>query len=382
MADPHDTRRWSEAIEGRHALAPPGGRVRVGVLPGEGIGPEVIGATLTVLDAVAEARGLEFALTERKPSAGHPELAEAEVEFCRDTFAAGGAVLAGPHGGRWVYELRRRFDLFCKLSPVRPPVEIGRIDSPISPSALEGVDLLLVREQSGGVYQGSWGESLTRDGGRLAEHSFSYRQDEVRRILEVGATLARWRRGRLAVTVKDGGIPSISKLWRDCAAEIAGDGLDLEVLDADHAVYRLLRHPRDLDVVVASNLFGDMLSDAAGALLGSRGITHAASYDSARGAVYQTNHGAAHDLAGSDRANPAGQILAAAMMLRESFGLVDEAAMIERALAGAWAAGWRTADVAEPGSQVIGTREMGERVADRVGEASQASDVEADAARR
>jgi 3-isopropylmalate dehydrogenase len=137
-----------------------------------------------------------------------------------------------------------------------------------------------------------------------------------------------------------------------------------------------------MDVIVAPNLFGDVLSDAAGALMGSRGITHGGSFDSAGAAVYQTNHGAAHDLAGSDRANPAGQILAAAMMLRESFELSTEAEMMERALGSAWAAGWRTADVAEPGCRVIGTREMAERVADLLGEAAGAKAAQGDGARR
>jgi 3-isopropylmalate dehydrogenase len=382
MGDPN-TRRWAQAIEGRHPPADPvGGPIRIGVLPGEGIGPDVIRAAIAVLEGVAAGLGLELAITEKEVRTDDGDLSEGDVEFCRDTFASGGAILAGPHGGRWVYELRRRFDLFCKVSPIRPPAEIDRIDAPIRPSRLDGVDLLLVREQTGGVYQGRWGESLADDGSRVAVHSFSYRQPEVRRITEIAATLASWRRGRLAVIVKDGGIPSISRLWRDCATAAVGDDVRLEVLDADHAVYRMLRHPRDLDVVVAPNLFGDVLSDAAGALLGSRGITHAGSFDAAQGAVYQTNHGAARDLAGSDRANPAGQILAAAMMLRESFGLDAAGQMIERALGQTWQEGWRTEDIAEPGSRVIGTREMGERVASQAAEAAQALGDEAGAARR
>jgi 3-isopropylmalate dehydrogenase len=128
----------------------------------------------------------------------------------------------------------------------------------------------------------------------------------------------------------------------------------------------MLREPASFDVVVAPNHFGDLLSDAGGALVGSRGNTYGGNFDAARAAIYQTNHGAAHDLAGSDRANPAGQILATAMMLRESFGLETAAGMIERAVTTAWRDGWRTEDVAEPGCRVVGTREMGERVAECV----------------
>jgi 3-isopropylmalate dehydrogenase len=354
----------------------------VGVLPGEGVGPEVVSAAIAVLEAVAADLGLELAVSELQPAAPSLGLQEDEVEFCRETFASGGAVLAGAHGGRWVYEIRRRLDLFCKLSPIRPSAAIDRIEAPITPSRLRGVDLLLVREQRGGVYQGSWGETHDRNGARVAEHHFSYRQDEVQRILEIAMALARRRRGHLAVVIKEGGVPSISELWRECAEAIAEDGVELQVLDADHALYRLLMHPEEHDVVVAPNLFGDLLSDAAGVLLGSRGLTYGASFDSAQGAIYQTNHGAARDLAGSDRANPGGQILAAAMMMRESFGRADAAALIARGLSETWRAGWRTEDVAEPGCRVIGTREMGQRIAEGVRNASRAGEAEAGAPRR
>lgn len=359
----------SEAIKGRlPAGMPASGSVHVGVLPGEGSGPEVVEAALDALGAACEATGVRLRPTrgpEASESADDDGLREAEAEFCRDVFAAGGAVLAGAHGGRWVYELRRRFDLFCKLSPLVPPPELGQVGA-VAPSGLDGVDLIVVREQSGGVYQGRWGELETRDQGRVAEHSFSYGQRQVRRIMDVAAALARRRSGRLAVIVKDGGVPSVSSLWRACAGEIE-DGLEVNVLDIDFAVYQLVRDPRELDVIVAPNLFGDILCDAGGALLGSRGVTFGASFDAGQAAVYQTNHGAAHDLAGRDLANPAGQILAAALMLRESFGLRAEASAIEAALRGAWRDGFRTADLQEPGCRTVGTREMGRIVAERIG---------------
>jgi 3-isopropylmalate dehydrogenase len=326
----------------------------------------VIRAALSVLSSVGDLRGFEVATTEGPPPGSqqaHGVLPDATADFCRDTFAAGGAVLAGPHAGRWVYDVRRRFDLFCKISPLQPAGELSIPGATISPSQLDGVDLLVVREQSAGVYQGRWGESISRDAGRVAEHSFSYTERETRRILTTAATLARWRGSHLAVVVKEGGIPSISSLWMDCAEQIAGDEVEIEVLDVDYAVYRILREPQTLDVIVASNLFGDLLSDAGGALLGSRGITFGGNFDSARAAIYQTNHGAAHDVADRDVANPAGQILAAAMMLRESFGRTTEAALVEQALRQAWREGWRTQDIAAPGCRVVGTREMGDRVA-------------------
>jgi 3-isopropylmalate dehydrogenase len=156
-------------------------------------------------------------------------------------------------------------------------------------------------------------------------------------------------------------------LWRACAEQIAAEeGVECLFLDIDHAAYHLLQHARDLDLLVAPNLFGDILCDLGGVLMGSRGLTYSANFTPAGAGVYQTNHGAAYDLAGTDRANPAGQILSLAMLLHESCGLSREAGLIERALADVWKRGFRTADLDLPGARVIGTREMAERVADAV----------------
>jgi 3-isopropylmalate dehydrogenase len=373
------TSRWTESIEGRHPTAGTGSDSRtIGIIPGEGIGPEVTDAAISVLSTVGALCDRDFRLSyapDSIRSTAGSGLHDDEADFCRDCFAAGGAVLAGPRGGRWVYELRGRFDLFCKISPLRPAGEIGDIDGPIKPRELRGVDVLILREQSGGIYQGDWGETNSAREGKVAVHSFSYTGRQVKRIVQVGASLARRRRGGLTVVVKRGGIPSISGLWEECATDAAERmAVSCDLLDVDFAAYRLLRHPDRFDVVVAPNLFGDVLSDAGGALLGSRGLTYGGSFDAGRAAVYQTNHGAAFDLAGSDRANPGGQILSAAMMLRESFGQLREAELVEQAVAAAWRQGWRTEDLAEPGSKIIGTREMGERISDAaVGLARQGS---------
>ena len=359
--------RFSSGIEGRRPAGLDGGEPAcIGILKGEGIGPEVISATADVLEAVAETTGRELALS-HGPSNSGPAAVEEAVEFCREIAPARGAVLAGPHGGRWVYALRERLDLFCKISPLRPAPELGDIGAPITPRTLEQVDVLVVREQSEGVYQGRWSEADLPGSGSVAEHSFSYSAGRVRRIVDVAAALAARRRGELAVVVKDGGVPSISRLWRAEAEPVArGHGVRCEVIEIDYAAYRLIRDPGSLDVVVTPNLFGDILSDVGGALLGSRGLTYGGNFDGGSIAVYQTNHGAAHDLAGSDRANPVGQILSAAMMLRESFGLDAESVLIEEAIALAWREGARTVDLAERGCRIVGTREMGERVADAV----------------
>jgi 3-isopropylmalate dehydrogenase len=368
---------WCEAIPCRRVGHPGVDEpVVVGVLPGEGIGPEVVDSATAVLAAACAAGGrqLDLRSPEQPVSTGElGSLTSEGADFCRQTFAAGGAILAGPHGGRWVYDLRRRFDLFCKLSPLRPSPALDVVPGPISPRSLDGVDVLIVREQTAGIYQGRWSEADSPDRGAVAEHSFSYTRREVSRIVEVAAALAAQRRGGLAVAVKQGGIPAVSRLWRECAEQAtASADLGCELLDVDFAVYRLLRDPASLDVLVAPNLFGDVLADAGAVLVGSRGVSFGASFDAAGAAVFQTNHGAAHDLAQSDRANPVGQILSAAMMLRESFALVEQADAIEQAVAATWREGWRTEDVAGPDSRVIGTAEMGERIAARVTEAAAA----------
>jgi 3-isopropylmalate dehydrogenase len=344
----------------------------IGVLPGEGIGPEIVAAGLTVLDAVQESSELTVDVRQGgaigiEAAALHgAALSHDAITFCEDVFTDGGAVWAGAGGGRFVYDLRKRFDLFYKVSPLRVHDELVGA-SRFKPAHVGGVDLLLVRETLSGLYQGSWTLEGEPGNGRRATHSYDATEHDVRRVLDVAAGLAASRSGRLAVVVKRGGAPAISALWDECAVEAAlVHGLNPTLLDVDFAAYHLLQHPHELDVVVAPNLLGDVLTDIGGVLLGSRGLTYGASFSATSAAVYQTNHGSAYDLAGTDRANPAGQILALALLLRESFGLRHEATLIEDALRAAWRDGWRTFDIAEAGSTVVGTREFAQRTAERV----------------
>ncbi|MGH7994187.1 MAG: isocitrate/isopropylmalate family dehydrogenase, partial [Limisphaerales bacterium] len=210
------------------------------------------------------------------------------------------------------------------------------------------------------------GEGNTTDG-RVAEHSFSYHEVDVRRLIEVAARAAAQRRGDLCVIVKDGGVPTITALWRDVGSSVARRyGLKARFMNADLAVYELIQNPARFDVVVAPNLFGDIIADVCGVLVSSRGVTFSGNFDEHGRGVYQTNHGCAVDLAGKDIANPAGQILSLAMLLRESFGLDEAAMLIERSLAQAWSAGWRTADVAEAGCRILGTQAMAGKVAEQL----------------
>lgn len=361
---------WSDlVIDPEHR--PARGTVhRLGVLPGEGVGPEVTGVALQVLAAL-EGAGLANLEVEILDRIGHAtngdSLPHELVAFCTDTFAAGGAILAGPYGGRFVYDLRRRFDLYCKLSPLKPSPALQGVVR-MRPEAVAGIDLLIVRENMGDAYQGEWSESVTPEHGRVAEHRFRYTETQVRRILHAAARLAARRRGLLAVVAKPGGLPAMSRLWVDCARDIGvAEGVTCEVLDVDYAAYRLVQHAAELDVVVAPNVAGDILCDLGSVLLGSRGLSFGGSFAANGAAVYQTNHGAAFDLAGSGRANPAGHLYALAMLLRESFGLGRAAGAIESALDEVWAEGYRTTDVAEPGALVVSLAEIGERVAAAVG---------------
>lgn len=340
----------------------------IGALPGEGIGPEVVECALAVLRAVEQAGGRAVAVevggsigreAERQSGTALPE---GVVRFCEDVLGRGGAVLSGPGGGRYVYELRRRLDLYLKISPVQARNALVAA-SPLRAERLEGLDLLVVRENLGGVYQGRSDELLEADGLRTVRHDFAYAEADVLRFLDAAARLARARRGVLTVVVKDAGLPALSGLWRQCAEKAAAaHGVRGSLVDVDLMAYELVRRPREFDVVAAPNMFGDVLGDLAGVLLGSRGLSFGASFTPAGGAVYQTNHGAAHDIAGANTANPAGQILSLAMLLRESLGLRREARAVEQGLRAVWQSGYGTADVGAAVDRVVGTSEMAELV--------------------
>ena len=370
----------AEAHAGK-VSANPAPRPLLGVLEGTGIGPQVIAAALQVLKSVELVLNLRFEVRhggligEDAVKECGQWLPEDTVEFCADVFDRGGAILNGPGGGRYVYDLRRRFDLFCKFVPVRPPSELAGACR-IAPSHLRDVDILIVRDNTGGVYQGQWSDRATEKG-RVAEHSFSYSETEVHRVIEVASRAAAQRRGDLHVIVKDGGVPTITALWRDVSHAVARrHGIEARFMNVDLAVYELIQNPACFDVIVAPNLFGDILADITGILLSSRGVTFSGNFNSHGHGVYQTNHGCAHDLTGADIANPAGQIMSLAMMLRESFGLFAAAELIEKSLAEVWRQGWRTADLAESGCQILGTKTMAEKVAEqvlRLAEASQAA---------
>lgn len=340
----------------------------IGVLRGEGIGPEVIDVTLDVLGILAGSSARRFEIRSGGPIGLIAQkqcgcsLTEEVIAFCKDAFSAGGAVLCGPGGGRFVYDLRAEFGLYCKFTPLLPFAALRDVGA-LRPERKDGIDIVAVRENVGGLYFGTWGTETGPGERQSAFHHFSYREEDVDRILEVALRLARQRRNRLAVVTKPGGVPAISALWDDRLRHLgSGMGVKTQVLEVDNAVYQLIANAQEFDVVVSPNMFGDVLADCGALLLGSRGLSFSGNFGPGGRAVYQTGHGAAHDLAGTDRGNPIGQILSLAMMLRESFFWPEGALAIEEAIEKTLASGYRTADISAAGCQVVGTREMGRRI--------------------
>ncbi|MEM7165521.1 MAG: isocitrate/isopropylmalate family dehydrogenase [Planctomycetota bacterium] len=344
----------------------------IGILEGEGVGPEVVKIALNVLTAIESVTGLTcrrrvggLVGNMAEEACGKP-LSEEVTNFCRDVFAEGGAILAGAGGGRFVYDLRQEFDLYCKFSPIRTHAEVAN-DGNLRPECVEGTDILMVRENISGLYFATETLSERNGAGQCIEERFSYEERTVRRIVDVAVKVAAARRGHVTVVAKRGGLPKMTEMWERCTREAAeGTGVEVLLADIDYACYYMVQHPRDVDVIVAPNLLGDILCDLGGILLGSRGLTYSGNFAPDGAAVYQTNHGAAYDLVASGRANPVGQILSLAMLLEDSFGLRDAASRVRDGVASVWRQGFRTDDLTSAGHRNISAREFGDRVVDTI----------------
>ncbi len=360
------------------------GRATIAVFPGDGIGPEVTAEAVAVLEAVAPRHGLALDFSAGTiggaaiDAAGDP-LPPAELERARRA----DAVLLGAVGGpKWddpgagvrpeqaLLGLRKGLGLYANLRPVWTVPELVSA-SPLRREVLEGVDLVVVRELTGGIYFGKPSERRTTPAGREAVDTLLYTEAEIARLLHAAFALAR-QRGRKLTSVDKANILSSSRLWREIAHEIRGDYPDVAYEDVlvDAMAMHLIRRPRDFDVIATENLFGDILTDEASMLAGSMGMLPSASLAGApapgercRG-LYEPIHGSAPDIAGLDRANPLAAILSAAMLCRYSLAAPEAAEAIERAVAAVVAAGHRTADLAAPGEPVLGCRAMGQRVRD------------------
>ena len=357
------------------------------VFPGDGIGPEVTREAVAALETVATRYKLRLQLSSGVmggcaiDATGTP-LPPAELERALQA----DAVLLGAVGGpKWddpkapvrpekgLLSLRKEMGVFANLRPVATiPALLDA--SAIKAEVLRGVDLVVVRELTGGIYFGQPSERRTGPAGREALDTMIYTEGEIARLMHASFALARTRRRRLA-SVDKANVLSSSRLWREVAQEVAREYPDVayENVLVDAMAMHLIRRPRDFDVIATENLFGDILTDEASMLAGSMGMLPSASLAGApvpgtrcRG-LYEPIHGSAPDIAGQDRANPLAAILSVAMLCRYSLAAVGAADAIERAVAETVAAGHRTADMAQPGERVLGCRAMGAAVRERLG---------------
>jgi len=354
---------------------------KIAVLPGDGIGAEIIAQAVRVLRAL-QPQGLELELAEAPVGGtafdltGDP-LPAATLELARSA----DAILFGSVGGwQWdklardkrpeqvILRLRKELKLFANLRPAVIYPELAAA-STLKPEVVSGMDVLIIRELTGDIYFGKpRGIRTNAAGEREGYDTMLYAESEIRRIACVGFESARKRSRRLC-SVDKANVLETSQLWRDVVIETAKDypDVDLSHMYVDNAAMQLLRNPRQFDVIVTGNMFGDILSDEASMLTGSIGMLPSASLDANGKGLYEPIHGSAPDIAGKDIANPLATILSAAMLLRYSLDHEVFARRIEAAVSSVLKNGLRTADIAEKGEATIGTRAMGDAVVDALG---------------
>ncbi|PYP68502.1 MAG: 3-isopropylmalate dehydrogenase [Gemmatimonadetes bacterium] len=353
------------------------GRYTIAVLPGDGIGPEVTAEAVRVLESVGRRFELEFTLDHHPVgAAGVATAGEPLPPATRAAVLDADAVLLGAVGDpRLDHEprhkrpetgllaLRALLGVYANLRPVMVHPALA-FCSPLKPDRLTGVDLVIVRELTGGLYYGE--PRGTEDGGAAAVNTLRYTAAEIERVARVAFELARTRRRRL-LSVDKANVLETSQLWRDTVTRLAAEYPDvtLEHCYVDYAAMRLVSEPASIDVLLTENMFGDILSDEAAVLVGSLGLLPSASLGAGPG-LFEPIHGSAPALAGRNVANPIGAIGAAALLLRHGLGLAEAADAVDDAIRGALAEGCRTRDIALPGVDGLGTREMGERIAELV----------------
>jgi len=352
---------------------------RVATIAGDGVGPEVVAAARRVVDAAGARFGFaidwsDFLVGGAAIDAFGVAIRPEDVDAC----GTADAILLGAVGGpKWsdpaatvrpeqaLFALRGGLGLYANLRPVTVHPALAAA-SPLRPELLAGVDMLIVRELTGGIYFGDRTEASGEPGSRTALDTLPYAEHEIARIVRLAFELARTRRSGLT-QVDKANVLATSRLWRRVTDEIAVEFPDVRLSHqlVDSCAMLLVRRPADFDVIVTENLFGDILSDEAAVLAGSLGVLPSASLGERKTehgtfGLYEPIHGSAPDIAGRDIANPTGTILSAAMMLRTSLGRADAADAVETAVAAAIDAGWRTADLADSADQddglvVVGT---------------------------
>ena len=357
------------------------------VLPGDGVGPDVTAEAIKVLQAVGKKFSHSFNL--RYGLVGGAAIDQEGTALSKDTLKmcrGSGAVLLGAVGGpKWddpqakvrpedgLLALRKELGLFANLRPVKvSPVLVDSTN--LKPEVIRGVDFIFVRELTGGLYFAQPKKRWETPEGRMATDSMTYSEQEIERIIRVGFELARGRRKKLT-SVDKANVLESSRLWRQVATEVAKKYPDVELdhMLVDACAMRLIQNPAQLDVLVTENMFGDILTDEASMLAGSMGMLPSASLAGVPQegvnifGMYEPIHGSAPRRAGLDMANPIAITLSMAMMLRYSFGLAKEAQTIEAAIDEVLSRGFRTYDIMGEGKTKVGTKQMGDLIAEKVG---------------
>ena len=362
------------------------GNYSIAVLAGDGIGPEVIEQAVRVLENIGKRYSHTFNLHNALVGVAAIEaegdaISDATMQLCQQSdailFGAVGGIprFEGPNSKvqpeRALFRLRKELELYANLRPVHPLRALLNA-STIKPEVLQGTDLLVVRELTGGLYFGKPSEIRETPSGLEAIDTLLYSQKEIERIVRTAFELARGRQKKVT-SVDKANVLSSSRLWRRTADQIASDYPDikLEHLLVDTCAMQLIRQPSSFDVIVTENMFGDILTDEASMLAGSMGMLPSASLGTRKTAyglfgLYEPIHGSAPDIAGQNKANPVAAILTTAMMLRYSFNLLQEAQAIENAVEKVIEAGYRTVDLYEQGKETVDTQEMGQLIAEAI----------------
>ncbi|MGI6537476.1 MAG: 3-isopropylmalate dehydrogenase [Caldicoprobacterales bacterium] len=351
--------------------------MKIAVIPGDGIGPDIIKQAYKVLNRVSEVFGMEFTFEEMLMGGraideiGVP-LPEETLKVCLES----DAVLLGAVGGeKWdtlpghlrpeagLLGIRKGLGVFANLRPAILFPQLKSASTLKEEVLGDGLDIMVVRELTGGIYFGQRGRS-EGSGGQEAWDTEVYSVPEIERVTRTAFEIARKRKGRLT-SIDKANILESSRLWRETVVRVAEEYPDIELnhMYVDNAAMQLVRNPRQFDVIVTTNMFGDILSDEASMLTGSLGMLPSASLGEGSLGLYEPVHGSAPDIAGQDKANPIATIMSVAMMLRYSFDREDAALAVERAVEKALDKGYRTGDIMQPGMKLVGTEEMGDRIA-------------------
>ncbi|OEH91424.1 3-isopropylmalate dehydrogenase [Bacillus solimangrovi] len=354
---------------------------QIAILPGDGIGKEIISSAITVLNEIANLFDHDFSYEYARIGGeaididGTP-LPEETIKVCKES----DAILLGAVGGpKWdnnppdlrpekgLLGIRKSLQLFANLRPVIAFDSLSDA-STLKPSVLNGTDLMIVRELTGGIYFGQPSERRkAKSGEEIAVDTLYYSREEIERIVRKGFELAALRRRKLT-SVDKANVLESSRMWREIVDEIAHEypGVEVSHMLVDNAAMQLIRNPKQFDVIVTENMFGDILSDEAAMLTGSLGMLSSASLSANGPGLYEPAHGSAPDIAGQNKANPLATLLSVAMMLKYSFGMNNEGSLIEKSIECVLEEGYRTADLADHSELILSTDEMTNKVIETI----------------